>query len=68
MEATDGKNLTNPDSTIEMQFECNENDSGNEKEGIIFNEGDGVKSDDGIVLGPLQSSIEETGKVLNSAG
>ena len=35
MEATYGKILTNPDSTIAIQFECNENDSRNEKEGII---------------------------------
>ena len=34
----------------------------------LINEGDGVKSDDDIALGPLQSSIEETGKALNSAG
>ena len=68
MEATDGKNLTNPDSTIEIQFECNENDSGNEKEGRILNEGDGVKSDDDIILGPLQTSVEETDKALNSSG
>ena len=68
MEATDENNLTNLNSTIEIQVECKENDSGNKNEGIILNKSDSVKSDDDIVLSPLQTSIEETGNAINSTG
>ena len=68
MATRDENNLINPDSTIEVQVERDENDSGNENEGMILNKVDSVTSDDDIALGPLQTSIEETGKALNSAG
>ena len=68
MEATVENNLINPDSAIEIEIECNTNDSGNDNEVIILNKSDSVKSDDDIVLVPLQTSIEETGKVANSPG
>ena len=68
MEATDKIDLMNPDSTIEIQVEHNENDSGNENEGIILNKTDSVKSDDDIALVPMHTSIEESGKALNSSG
>ena len=68
METTDENNFMNPDSTIEIQIEHNENDSGNENEGINLNKTDSVKSDEDIALVRLHDSIEETGKPLNSAG
>ena len=68
MEATVENNLINPDSAIEIQVECNTNDSRNDNEVINLNKSDSVKSDDEIALVPLQTSIEETGKFLNSPG
>ena len=68
MEATDGNDFKNPDSTIEIQVQCNTNDSGNENDGAILKKSDSVNSDDDIALTPLPTSIEETDKVLDSAG
>ena len=68
METADENNFMNPDSTIEIQVKHNENDSGNENEGIGLNKTDSVKSDEHIALGRLHDSIKETGKSLNSAG
>ena len=68
MEATVENNWIKPDSAIEIEIESNTNDSGNDNEVIILNKSDSVKSDDDIVLIPMQTSIEETGKVENSPG
>ena len=68
MEATDENILMNPDSTIEIQVQCNTNDSGNENDGAILKKSDSVNSDDDIALTPLATSIEETDKALDSAG
>ena len=68
MEATDGNDFKNPDSTIEILVQCNTNDSGNENDGAILKKSDSVNSDDDIALTPLPTSIEETDKVLDSAG
>ena len=48
--------------------EHSENDFCNENESIILNKTESVKSDDDIALGPLHTSIEESGKALNSSG
>ena len=68
MEATNENILMNPDSTIEIQVQCNTNDSGNENDGAILKKSDSVNSDDDIALTPLPTSIEETDKVLDSPG
>ena len=68
MEATDGNDFKNLDSTIEIQVQCNTNDSGNENDGAILKKSDSVNSDDDIALTPLPTSIEETDKALDSAG
>ena len=71
MEATHGNDFKNPESknpTIEIQVQCNTNDSGNENDGAILKKSDSVNSDDDIALSPLPTSIEETDKALDSAG
>ena len=68
METADENNFMNPDSTIEIQVQCNTNDSGNENDGAILKKSDSVNSDDDIALTPLPTSIEETDKALDSAG
>ena len=68
MEATDGNDLKNSDSTIEIQVECNINDSGNENDGAILKKSDSLNSDVDIALTLLPTSIEETGQALDSAG
>ena len=68
MEVTVENNLIDPDSAIEINVERHDDDSGNRNEGIILNESDSVNSEDAIALSPLQTSIDETGKALNSAG
>ena len=68
MEATDGNNLKNSYSTIEIQVECNINGSENENDGAILKKSDSLNSDDDIALTLLPTSIEETGQALDSAG
>ena len=68
MEATVENDFINPDSAVEIKVECNTNDSRNDNEFIILNKSDSVKSDNDIVLVPLLTSIEQTGKDLDSPG
>ena len=68
MKATNESNMIDPESTIEIHVECNENDSENQNDGVILNKRDSVESDPDKVVVPLLPSIDETGKDLKSSG
>ena len=68
MKATNESNMIDPESTIEIHVECNENDSENQNDGAILNKRDSIESDPDKVVVPLLPSINRAGKDLKSTG
>ena len=62
MKATNESNMIDPESTIEIHVECNENDSENQNDGAILNKRDSIDSDRLIYL------LLPTGKESKSSG
>ena len=68
MKATNESSMIDPESTNEINVECNENDSENQNDGAILNKRDSIESDPDKVVALLLPSIDETGKESKSSG